>query len=133
MRHPPTTVQPRAMRVSENREVSHSYVLMVQHLIERCLLLYMDRNDCIRALAKHARVKPVITMTVWRELEHENPEFFATYSKQQSDRRVQSFSQLLEDATARLCAQKLNQCAHLMRNSRREKASGYPTGLVTST
>ncbi|GLU02070.1 hypothetical protein SLE2022_193400 [Rubroshorea leprosula] len=38
-------------------------VFQVQHMIERCLLLHMSRDDCVMALAKHARIEPVITLT----------------------------------------------------------------------
>ncbi|XP_057528734.1 uncharacterized protein LOC130807518 isoform X2 [Amaranthus tricolor] len=41
----------------------HSYIRMVQHLIERCLLLQMDRDQCIKALAEHAKIRPLITLT----------------------------------------------------------------------
>ncbi|XP_052489704.1 uncharacterized protein LOC105785793 isoform X1 [Gossypium raimondii] len=57
----------------------HSYIRMVQHLIERCLLLYMNRQQCVKALAKYASIRPCITITVWRELEKENKDFFEAY------------------------------------------------------
>ncbi|KAB2097420.1 hypothetical protein ERO13_A01G162400v2 [Gossypium hirsutum] len=41
----------------------HSYIRMVQHLIERCLLLYMNRQQCVKALAKYASIRPCITIT----------------------------------------------------------------------
>ncbi|KAL7171527.1 hypothetical protein ACSBR2_036226 [Camellia fascicularis] len=41
----------------------HSYIRMVQHLIERCLLLHMNRDQCIKALAEHASVQPLVTLT----------------------------------------------------------------------
>ncbi|KAJ0053507.1 hypothetical protein Pint_02763 [Pistacia integerrima] len=39
------------------------YIRMVQHLIERCLLFHMSRDDCINALAKHANINPIVTLT----------------------------------------------------------------------
>ncbi|XP_034688589.1 uncharacterized protein LOC117916562 isoform X1 [Vitis riparia] len=57
----------------------HSYIRTVQHLIERCLLLRMSRDQCIKALAEHARIWPLVTLTVWRELLKENREFFQAY------------------------------------------------------
>eukprot|EP00271_Cylindrocystis_brebissonii_P012532 TRINITY_DN311_c0_g2_i1.p1 TRINITY_DN311_c0_g2~~TRINITY_DN311_c0_g2_i1.p1 ORF type:complete len:152 (-),score=16.13 TRINITY_DN311_c0_g2_i1:800-1255(-) len=59
--------------------VSRSYILTVQRLIEKCLTLTMDRNACVRALARHAGVKPIVTLTVWKELEQANPDFFLSY------------------------------------------------------
>ncbi|KAK9188908.1 hypothetical protein WN944_020313 [Citrus x changshan-huyou] len=51
----------------------------VQHLIERCLLLHMSRDQCIKALAEHAGIRPLVTLTVWRELQKENKDFFRAY------------------------------------------------------
>lgn len=39
----------------------------------------------MEALSKHANIKPVITSTVWNELEKENKEFFEAYNKKQRD------------------------------------------------
>ncbi|PIA61885.1 hypothetical protein AQUCO_00200106v1 [Aquilegia coerulea] len=57
----------------------HSYIRVVQNLIERCLLLRMNRDDCIVALARHASIQPLITLTVWKELHKENRDFFQSY------------------------------------------------------
>ncbi|KAJ7953594.1 hypothetical protein O6P43_025278 [Quillaja saponaria] len=57
----------------------HSYIRMVQHLIERCLLLHMSQEQCIKALADHASIRPLVTLTVWRELQKENKDFFRAY------------------------------------------------------
>ncbi|KAL6969438.1 hypothetical protein U1Q18_029151 [Sarracenia purpurea var. burkii] len=64
----------------------YSYIRMVQHLIERCLLLYMTRDQCIKALAEHASVRPQVTLTVWRELLKENRNFFQLYFRAISPR-----------------------------------------------
>lgn len=37
--------------------------LQVQHLIERCLLLHMSPDECAKALAHHANIRPLITLT----------------------------------------------------------------------
>ncbi|PWA84190.1 hypothetical protein CTI12_AA161460 [Artemisia annua] len=62
----------------------------VQHLIEKCLIFRMSKDECMEALSKHANIKPVITSTVWNELEKENKEFFESY--------LQSMSQPPTDA-----------------------------------
>ncbi|XP_056690771.1 uncharacterized protein [Spinacia oleracea] len=59
---------------------SASYIHMVQHLIEKCMIFEMTKEECMEALSKHANIKPVITSTVWNELEKENREFFEAYS-----------------------------------------------------
>ncbi|OAY46017.1 uncharacterized protein LOC110618828 isoform X1 [Manihot esculenta] len=58
---------------------SASYIHM--HLIEKCLIFHMTKEDCMEALSKHANIEPVITSTVWNELEKENKEFFEAYAK----------------------------------------------------
>ncbi|XP_060960401.1 uncharacterized protein LOC133031102 [Cannabis sativa] len=63
---------------------SASYIHMVQHLIEKCLIFRMSKEECMEALSKHANIKPVITSTVWNELEKENKEFFEAYTESQS-------------------------------------------------
>nr|XP_043631415.1 uncharacterized protein LOC122602871 [Erigeron canadensis]XP_043631416.1 uncharacterized protein LOC122602871 [Erigeron canadensis] len=65
-------------------DTSASYIHMVQHLIEKCLIFRMSKDECMEALSKHAKIKPVITSTVWNELEKENKEFFESYSHSQS-------------------------------------------------
>ncbi|KAK8357103.1 uncharacterized protein LOC108459717 isoform X2 [Gossypium arboreum] len=57
----------------------HDYIRMVQHMIERCLLLQMSRDDCVKALAKYAKIEPIISLTVWKELLKENKAFFRDY------------------------------------------------------
>lgn len=37
--------------------------IQVQHLIERCLILHMDRDQCIKALSEHAGIRPPVTLT----------------------------------------------------------------------
>ncbi|KAJ9176368.1 hypothetical protein P3X46_011687 [Hevea brasiliensis] len=64
----------------------HSYIRMVHHLIERCLLLHMSRDQCIKALAEHANIRPLVTLTVWRELQKENKDFFHAYFRSTSFR-----------------------------------------------
>ncbi|XP_073047269.1 uncharacterized protein [Primulina eburnea] len=59
---------------------SAQYIHMVQHLIEECIIFKMSKEECMEALSKHANIKPVITSTVWKELEKENREFFEAYT-----------------------------------------------------
>ncbi|KAJ8464819.1 hypothetical protein OPV22_027371 [Ensete ventricosum] len=68
---------------------SASYIRMVQHLIEQCLVFHMSKDECMEALAKHADIKPVITSTVWKELEKENKEFFQAYTMDQAEKAME--------------------------------------------
>ncbi|CAL5210267.1 unnamed protein product [Lathyrus oleraceus] len=61
-----------------------SYIHLVQHLIEKCLIFHMTKEECMEALSKHAHINPIITSTVWNELEKENREFFEPYMKSKS-------------------------------------------------
>jgi hypothetical protein len=109
-----------------------TYTKQVQHLIERCLLLHMSRDQCVKALAKHASVHPLVTLTghlidltgfltivlaslanildlymyvflaVWRELQQENREFFHAYFHSISPRHFTSKSQLSPELTSHL-------------------------------
>ncbi|KAK6942912.1 Conserved hypothetical protein CHP01589, plant [Dillenia turbinata] len=63
-----------------------SYIRLVQHLIETCITFNMSKEECMEALFKHANIKPVITSTVWKELEKENKEFFEAYEKSRGER-----------------------------------------------
>ncbi|KAJ9545554.1 hypothetical protein OSB04_025261 [Centaurea solstitialis] len=44
---------------------SASYIHMVQHLIEKCLIFRMSKEECMEAISKHANINPVITSTGW--------------------------------------------------------------------
>ncbi|CAN6568721.1 unnamed protein product [Malus baccata var. baccata] len=61
---------------------SASYIHM--HLIEKCLTYHLTKEECMEALSKHANIKPVITSTVWNELEKVNKEFFEAYEESQN-------------------------------------------------
>ncbi|KAF5175238.1 hypothetical protein FRX31_035176 [Thalictrum thalictroides] len=67
---------------------SAAYIRMVQHLIEKCLIFHMSEDECMEALSKHADIKPVITRTVWKELEKENKEFFEAYKRFNKEDRM---------------------------------------------
>ncbi|KAM3234955.1 hypothetical protein P3L10_014991 [Capsicum annuum] len=67
---------------------SASYIHLVQHLIEKCLIFQMTKEECMEALSKHANIKPIITSTVWKELEKENKEFFESYKESQNKDRM---------------------------------------------
>ncbi|CAA7021202.1 unnamed protein product [Microthlaspi erraticum] len=62
-----------------------SYIHFVHHLIEKCIVFNMGREECMDALLKHANIKPIITSTVWKELEKENKEFFEAYERRRDN------------------------------------------------
>ncbi|GAQ86798.1 Plant protein 1589 of unknown function [Klebsormidium nitens] len=94
-------------KAAGTKQVSHSYIVMVQHLIEKCLIMYMDLEGCCKSLAKYAHVQPAITIAVWKGLEKENSDFFKHYLLTRTKNRAKAFDAALEAATARLCSQTL--------------------------
>ncbi|XP_074587502.1 uncharacterized protein LOC141843326 [Curcuma longa] len=86
---------------------SASYIRMVQHLIEQCLVFHMNQEECIEALSKHANIKPVITSIVWKELEKENKEFFQAYMKEQEEKATEErIQKMLAEAAAAIDSDK---------------------------
>jgi len=96
---------------------SSSYILLVQHLIEKCLLFNMNQRECVEALSKHANIEPVISITVWNELEKENKDFFSSYfQNMQKNRKEEDYCSqappeqiMLEDAAGQVHHQRLDQ------------------------
>ncbi|KAK4743113.1 hypothetical protein SAY87_001114 [Trapa incisa] len=72
---------------------SASYIHMVHHLIEKCIIFKMSKEECMETLSRHANIKPVITSTVWNELEKENKEFFEAYAESQNNDRHDRMSE----------------------------------------
>ncbi|KAI5081675.1 hypothetical protein GOP47_0001418 [Adiantum capillus-veneris] len=82
---PPPEQQPLMPHPLSGDTISPAYIHTVQHLIEKCMLFKLDQEECITALEKHAKVKPVVTRIVWNELEKANPDFFIAYNLQRLD------------------------------------------------
>ena len=59
--------------------VSEADVRRVQTLLERCLRLYMSKEEIVRDLDVHARVDAAFTHLVWDRMERSNPTFFEAY------------------------------------------------------
>ncbi|KAH7282255.1 hypothetical protein KP509_35G021800 [Ceratopteris richardii] len=74
------------------------YICTIQHLIEKCLLFNMDREECAAALEQHAKVKAAVTRTVWNELEKVNAEFFKAYNLQKRLRTKARYNGPFEEA-----------------------------------
>ncbi|KAE9589277.1 protein CHP01589 [Lupinus albus] len=48
---------------SSSSSDSASYIRMVQHLIEKCLIFHMTKEECMEAISKNANINPIITST----------------------------------------------------------------------
>ncbi|VFQ66698.1 unnamed protein product [Cuscuta campestris] len=98
-----TTENPDADSVSvsasgnENRKISREDIELVQNLIERCLQLYMNRDEVVKTLLNRARIDPGFTTLVWQKLEEENADFFrAYYIRLKLKKQIILFNHLLE-------------------------------------
>ncbi|CAN1338694.1 hypothetical protein LINPERPRIM_LOCUS38179 [Linum perenne] len=64
----------------------------------------MTKEECMEALSKHANIKPVITSTVWNELEKENKGFFEAYAESKS-----KDGRMSEEETSAMIRKMINQ------------------------
>ncbi|KAM7275434.1 hypothetical protein ACFE04_017300 [Oxalis oulophora] len=82
---------------SDGRKVSRQDIELVQNLIERCLQLYMNRDEVVKTLLTRARIDPGFTTLVWQKLEEENADFFrAYYIRLKLKKQILIFNHLLE-------------------------------------
>ncbi|XP_024968284.1 uncharacterized protein LOC112507797 isoform X4 [Cynara cardunculus var. scolymus] len=82
---------------NDNRKVSREDIELVQNLIERCLQLYMNRDEVVKTLLNRARIDPGFTTLVWQKLEEENADFFrAYYIRLKLKKQIIMFNHLLE-------------------------------------
>ncbi|XP_019166316.1 PREDICTED: uncharacterized protein LOC109162089 isoform X2 [Ipomoea nil] len=84
-----------------NRKVSPEDIELVQNLIERCLQLYMNRDEVVKTLVNRAKIHPAFTTLVWRKLEEQNADFFRSYYiRLKLKKQILLFNQLLEQQYA---------------------------------
>ncbi|PON91478.1 hypothetical protein TorRG33x02_127610 [Trema orientale] len=83
-----------------------SYIHLVHHLIEKCLIFRMSKEECMEALSKNANINPIITSTVWNELEKENKEFFKAYKAKMSQSEIED-KRLSEEETKCVSAEEI--------------------------
>ncbi|XP_042027947.1 uncharacterized protein LOC121775058 isoform X1 [Salvia splendens] len=82
---------------NDNRKVSREDIELVQNLIERCLQLYMNRDEVVKTLLNRARIDPGFTTLVWQKLEEENADFFRSYYiRLKLKKQIILFNHLLE-------------------------------------
>ncbi|XP_057531325.1 uncharacterized protein LOC130809609 [Amaranthus tricolor] len=86
-----------AVSSNDGRKVSREDIELVQNLIERCLQLYMNKDEVVKTLLSRARIDPGFTTLVWQKLEEENAEFFrAYYIRLKLKKQIVLFNHLLE-------------------------------------
>ncbi|XWS35890.1 hypothetical protein CRYUN_Cryun20dG0035700 [Craigia yunnanensis] len=82
---------------NDGQKVSRQDIELVQNLIERCLQLYMNRDEVVKTLLTRARIDPGFTTLVWQKLEEENADFFrAYYIRLKLKKQILLFNHLLE-------------------------------------
>ncbi|KAF9667385.1 hypothetical protein SADUNF_Sadunf15G0017500 [Salix dunnii] len=93
-------VGPGSVTIASNSQTASlcREIKTVQDFIERCLQLYMSKDEVVKTLLQHARIQPGFTSIVWNRLEQENTEFFkAYYTKLVLKKQIAKFNELLED------------------------------------
>ncbi|MED6146870.1 hypothetical protein PIB30_038730 [Stylosanthes scabra] len=82
---------------NDNKKVSRQDIELVQNLIERCLQLYMNKDEVVKTLLTRAKIDPGFTTLVWQKLEEENADFFrAYYIRLKLKKQILLFNHLLE-------------------------------------
>jgi uncharacterized protein (TIGR01589 family) len=77
--------------------VSAEDIQMVQNLIERCLQLYLTKEEVISVLREQATIDPEFTQLIWSKLEEQNPDFFRCYyTRLKLKAQIVMFNHLLE-------------------------------------
>ncbi|TKY61265.1 hypothetical protein E2542_SST11115 [Spatholobus suberectus] len=82
---------------NDSKKISRQDIELVQNLIERCLQLYMNKDEVVKTLLTRAKIDPGFTTLVWQKLEEENTDFFrAYYIRLKLKRQILLFNHLLE-------------------------------------
>ncbi|XP_057454798.1 uncharacterized protein LOC130746252 isoform X1 [Lotus japonicus] len=82
---------------NDSKKVSRQDIELVQNLIERCLQLYMNKDEVVKTLLTRAKIDPGFTTLVWQKLEEENADFFrAYYIRLKLKKQILLFNHLLE-------------------------------------
>nr|XP_028946262.1 uncharacterized protein LOC103431706 isoform X2 [Malus domestica] len=93
------TVDSGSVSISSNKgtKVTREDIEVVQNLVERCLRLYMNKNEVVNTLLDRARIEPGFTSLVLEKLEVENAEFFkAYYTRLKLKNQIVMYNRLLE-------------------------------------
>ncbi|KAJ1413777.1 hypothetical protein SESBI_19269 [Sesbania bispinosa] len=82
---------------NDSKKVSRQDIELVQNLIERCLQLYMNKDEVVKTLLTRAKIDPGFTTLVWQKLEEENADFYrAYYIRLKLKKQILLFNHLLE-------------------------------------
>ena len=85
----------------EKRKMTISDVETVQNLIEKCLQLYLTKDEVISVLREQATIDAEFTKLIWGRLEGENPQFFKCYNTRlKLKAQIQMFNHLLTEQAA---------------------------------
>lgn len=77
--------------------VSAEDIQLVQNLIEKCLQLYLTKDEVVSVLREQATIDPEFTQLIWSKLEEQNPDFFKCYyTRLKLKAQIVMFNHLLE-------------------------------------
>jgi len=69
-------------------------IVIVQSLIERCLMFYATKEEVIEILEKKCGIDEAITSVIWDKLEQQNEEFFKEYHQRlKMKERIEAFNE----------------------------------------
>lgn len=81
----------------DGKPISADDIQMVQNLIERCLQLYLTKDEVISVLREQATIDPEFTQLIWNKLEEQNRDFFKCYyTRLKLKAQIVMFNHLLE-------------------------------------
>ena len=82
---------------ANKRIMTISDIETVQNLIEKCLQLYLTKDEVISVLRERATIDAEFTKLIWSRLEGENPQFFKCYNTRlKLKAQITMFNHLLE-------------------------------------
>eukprot|EP01125_Pyxidicula_operculata_P012173 TRINITY_DN3994_c0_g1_i2.p1 TRINITY_DN3994_c0_g1~~TRINITY_DN3994_c0_g1_i2.p1 ORF type:complete len:127 (+),score=15.43 TRINITY_DN3994_c0_g1_i2:198-578(+) len=74
---------------------NHYY--LIQCLVEKCLQLYLTREETIDILQQQSNIDPSATSLVWSKLEEQNPEYFKAYEMRlRVKRQILAFNEIIQ-------------------------------------
>ncbi|KAF6257319.1 hypothetical protein COO60DRAFT_1240596 [Scenedesmus sp. NREL 46B-D3] len=106
------------------RRVSLEQIAAVQTMIEKCMQLYMAKDEVMACLKDQANIEPNFSQLVWSKLEEQNADFFRAYNlRVQLKSQVVTFNQMLQqqlqvlESLQQTAGQHHSQCRHLVTSS----------------
>jgi len=76
-----TTNKRKTKGQQQRRKFGNREIIMIQSLIERCIMMYGKKEEVIEVLETRCGINSEITRVIWNKLEQQNKAFFAEYNE----------------------------------------------------